>query len=158
MQSRRQAAKRGLLVMLRCSRCKQEKDASEFPGSGSSYCRSCHTEYARERRAINGRDPIHRRIQTLRRYGLTLAQFDELLAAQDSRCAVCSTSEPGGLGWHVDHDHTCCSTRKASCGKCIRGILCTRCNIGIGNFRDDPAVIQAAIDYITVYRARRSAA
>lgn len=155
--SRRSAARRAQQSVRRCSRCRQEKPQGEFPNPSSTYCRPCHADYARERRAINGRDPQYTRIVNLRRYGLTLAQFDVLLAAQDGRCAICHTDEPGGQGWHVDHDHACCNTRKRSCGQCLRGILCSRCNIGIGNLRDDPVVIQAALDYMAVYRARRSA-
>lgn len=152
----RQRARRELMATRTCSRCRQEKPSEEFPGTRTTYCKACWAAKAREERAAGKRkDSQYARISTLRRYGLTLAQFDALLDAQDHRCAVCLTDTPGGQGWHVDHDHTCCSTRKNSCGRCVRGLLCTRCNIGIGNFRDDPAIIQAAIDYITAYRARR---
>lgn len=142
------------LTERRCSRCKLTKPIAEFPGP-HCYCRSCHAVRAREWREIHSYDPEFARIMTLRRYGLTPAQFNALLEAQGHRCAVCRTAKPGGQGWHVDHDHTCCNTRKRSCGRCIRGILCTRCNIGIGNFKDDPDIIQAAINYITAYRTRR---
>jgi hypothetical protein len=153
--SNRAIAKRALQTIRYCYRCKEEKPSGEFPGPSTGLCRPCHAAYARERRRINGIDPAYTRIMNLRRYGLTLETFAAMLAAQGGRCAVCLTSEPGGQGWHVDHDHACCNTRKRSCGKCTRGILCTRCNIGIGNFKDDPVIIQAAIDYITAYRARR---
>ncbi len=139
-----------------CGRCKTTKPLAEFPGP-HTYCRPCHADYTRDRRKINGaRDPRYARLFTLRRYGLTPDTFAALLAAQDGKCAICRASEPGGQGWHVDHDHTCCNTRKRSCGKCLRGILCSRCNIGIGNFKDDPVIIQSALDYITAYRARIS--
>jgi hypothetical protein len=156
-QSRRQVAKRALLPTRRCSRCGQDKPASEFPGPSTAYCRPCHAAYARERRKINGgQDPDYTWMLHMRRYGLTPELFAELVMAQDGRCAICATDEPGGQGrWHVDHDHTCCGTRKSSCGRCIRGLLCSRCNIGIGNLRDDPAIIKAALDYVTEYRARR---
>ena len=142
------------LVERRCSRCRIVKPISEYPGP-HGYCRACHAARAREYREVVRYDPLRARQETLKRYGLTLDTFDELLASQDGKCAVCRTPEPGGQGWHVDHDHTCCRRSKCSCGKCVRGILCTRCNIGIGNFKDDPAIIQAAHDYITAYRARQ---
>ena len=138
-----------------CARCHEEKDASEFGGVTNPYCRPCHTEYERERRQANGQqNPEYTRAINLRRYGLTPVQFDEMLASQDNRCAICRTDEPGGQGWHVDHDHRCCNTRKTSCGRCIRGILCSRCNIAIGNLRDDEVIIQAALDYVIVHRIR----
>ena len=94
----------------------------------------------------------------LRRYGLTIETFAAMLEAQGGVCAVCGRTEPGGQGvWHVDHDHSCCNTRKTSCGRCIRGLLCTRCNIGIGNFGDSPEVIRAAADYLDAHAVRLAA-
>ena len=138
-----------------CARCKVEKAREEFGGVTNPYCRPCHTKYERERNRVNGQqNPEYTRALNLRRYGLTLEQFDNLLAAQDGRCAICGTDAPGGQGWHVDHDHRCCNTRKTSCGRCIRGLLCSRCNIAIGNLRDDAVIIQAALDYVVAHRIR----
>lgn len=76
-----------------------------------------------------------------RLYGITQDQFDTMLAAQGGRCAICKTDEWRGKdnSPHVDHDHTT--------GR-IRGILCTHCKNGLGNFRDDPARLRAAIRYL----------
>src|SRR5438034_241717 len=66
-----------------CARCHEEKDASDFGGITNPYCRPCHTEYERERRQVNGQqNPEYTRALNLRRYGLSLEQFDEILAAQ----------------------------------------------------------------------------
>jgi hypothetical protein len=48
----------------------------------------------------------------------------------------------------VDHDHECCSTRNKSCGSCVRGILCTKCNIGIGHMDDDIERLLKAVEYL----------
>jgi len=130
------------------------KPSTAFPGV-HGYCRDCHAEWSRERRKIvGGRDPDHTWYRHLRRYGLTPTTFAALVTKQGGRCAICGTDKPGGQGrWHVDHDHTCCGVRKSSCGRCVRGLLCSRCNIGIGNLQDDPRIIQAALDYIAAYRA-----
>lgn len=136
-----------------CARCKKVKPVSEFGGPTNPYCRPCHTEYERERKGIRAKqDPAYTRTLNLRRYGLTPAGIDIMLAAQGGRCAICLSSNPGGAAWAVDHDHSCCNTRKRSCGKCTRGLLCSRCNIAIGNMRDDPAIAQAALDYIVNWR------
>ena len=47
----------------------------------------------------------------------------------------------------VDHDHGCCPGG-LSCGKCIRGILCRKCNVAIGYLNDDPTLARAAADYL----------
>lgn len=83
-------------------------------------------------------------------YRLTLERFNALLEAQGGICAVphCGATTPGGKGsWHVDHDHRCCPGRY-SCGKCIRGLLCYNCNIGLGQFGDDPARLRGALMYL----------
>jgi hypothetical protein len=80
-------------------------------------------------------------------YGLSLEQYEALLAYQGGGCAICGASEPGGsqpLGrtaWPVDHDHVT--------GR-VRGLLCSRCNTGIGFFRDDPEVCRQAAEYLAV--------
>jgi hypothetical protein len=81
-------------------------------------------------------------------YNLTLEQLDIILARQGGHCAICSATEPGGKGaWHVDHDHSCCPSVK-TCGKCIRGLLCSSCNLGIGHLKDNVAILENAINYL----------
>jgi hypothetical protein len=116
-------------------------------------------EYQRDKRATSP-DPLRSRRESLARYGLTFEEFDVMLAAQGGRCKICGTTEPGDVragprGWHVDHYHTCCNTRKRSCGKCFRGIICSNCNRALGLLGDDEAVVQAMLDYLLTYRARR---
>ncbi|MGE0844214.1 MAG: endonuclease VII domain-containing protein [Candidatus Nanopelagicales bacterium] len=88
---------------------------------------------------------LKERIRTLRRYGLTPETYEELRAAQEDRCAICRTDTPGGRGelWHVDHDHATGA---------VRGLLCHMCNVGIGNLRDDPAILRRAADYLIAAR------
>ena len=95
-------------------------------------------------------DPAYKeyqRIKNINNHGLTIEQFDALLAAQGGVCAICKTDKPGGRGgFHIDHDHSCCP-RSKSCGKCVRGLLCNNCNVGRGAFKDDPDLIKAALEY-----------
>lgn len=89
------------------------------------------------------------------RYGLTPEAYAALLAVQDGLCAICRTNDPKGARislWNVDHDHSCCPGTK-SCGECIRGLLCGPCNRAIGQFGDDPAVVEAAAAYLRRYKA-----
>ena len=81
------------------------------------------------------------RRRTLALYGLTQEEWDRLIALQANSCAVCKTTEPGGRSerWHIDHDHVT--------GQ-VRGLLCHRCNMGIGFLRDDPQIMMAAARYV----------
>lgn len=79
-----------------------------------------------------------------RKFGITAESFAAILADQGGGCAICGAEE---TAWHVDHDHACCPTTR-TCGKCVRGILCRGCNIGLGNFRDDPELLKRAISYL----------
>lgn len=80
-------------------------------------------------------------------YRMTIKRFEELLASQGSRCAVCNNVFAGERDCHVDHDHSCCPGKK-SCGKCVRGILCGKCNIGLGSFMDSAQVLVLAAEYL----------
>lgn len=89
-------------------------------------------------------------------HGITLADYEEMLAAQDGRCAICGTDEPGGKHgkrFHIDHDHSCCPKGK-SCEKCRRALLCANCNVGLGAFSDDPDRLVAAASYLLVHGIR----
>ncbi len=114
----------------------------------------CWKHYMRRRRANapTERNQTKERESHLRRtYAMSLAQFQARLDAQGGRCANpgCRAAEPGGKGsWHVDHDHSCCSG-KTSCGDCVRGLLCSRCNVTAGHAKDNPQILRGLADYLT---------
>ena len=82
------------------------------------------------------------------RYGITEEEYNDILEAQNGGCAVCCSKTPGGVGrFHVDHDHKCCPSGK-SCGMCVRGLLCSRCNTAAGLLQDDPTIVLALLEYI----------
>ena len=69
-----------------------------------------------------------RRQKLMKRYGLTEDAYLSLLQKQGGRCAICGRlPEEFTRPFHVDHDHLCCSGVN-TCGKCIRGLLCSVCN------------------------------
>jgi hypothetical protein len=78
----------------------------------------------------------NRKSHLKRKYGLTLEEFDEMLAAQGGGCAICGNPEAD----NVDHDHVT--------GR-VRGILCWNCNVGVGQFEDDEDRLAAATAYVT---------
>lgn len=79
-------------------------------------------------------------------YGLTFEQFSEIVLAQGGLCAVCDEQLQVP---NIDHDHRCCPRAKSSCGSCVRGLLCRRCNLGLGHFRDSRDWMERAIRYLS---------
>lgn len=72
-------------------------------------------------------------------YGLTPEQYQAMWDEQAGDCAICGESMEGETRCHIDHNHT---TGLA------RGLLCARCNPGLGHFRDDPDLLLAAAAYL----------
>jgi hypothetical protein len=89
-----------------------------------------------------------RRGQTFKRYGLTPEQYAALLEKQLGICAICGARPTREKPLQIDHDHACCPQQK-SCGRCVRGLLCKRCNTGIALLQDDPQILKLAFDYLT---------
>lgn len=95
-------------------------------------------EKDRRWRANNpGRVKYLNRAAVLRPYGLTPEDYDVRLSEQSYGCAICGRPpwECRGLVLAVDHNHTT--------GK-VRGLLCTWCNAGIGNFLEDEGIMARA--------------
>ena len=74
-------------------------------------------------------------------YGLNLEDYNTMLVEQGDCCAICKSDNPGvkNRGWHVDHDHITGD---------VRGLLCHKCNHLLGNARDNPEILTAAIQYL----------
>jgi len=160
----------------RCPRCAVTKPLTDFGRNAGRangrtiYCRICAAAHQRERIAAlsseqledfrrrkalsTSKFPETRKRARLRVFNMTLEQYEQLLAAQGGLCAICRKPETArnkaGLiaDLSVDHDHRCCPEKGTSCGSCIRGLLCARCNNGLGQFQDDPVALAAAISYL----------
>lgn len=85
-----------------------------------------------------------RRANLWARYGLTEEEYVDLAKAHRTGCAICGAAPPPGEKLVVDHDHDDDS---------IRGMLCTRCNVGLGMFQDDPERLQLAAQYLRTHRS-----
>lgn len=116
-----------------CSICKEEKPVDLFSKHSARksgyqpYCKPCaHTK--RVDWARNNKDK-GRQYKLKYDYKMSVQTFDKMVKDQDNKCAICSedfTTTPC-----IDHDHSCCGPKKA-CEKCVRGLLCTRCNVIVG--------------------------
>lgn len=80
---------------------------------------------------------------------MTLADYDRVLSEQGGGCAICRSTDPGfgRTSFVIDHDHGCCPG-EITCGACLRGLLCFRCNLLLGNADDDLDRLTSAMSYL----------
>lgn len=146
-----------------CSRCKTKKPISDYYKNGGnkyrSECKSCSKndylksrdrhienmkkyrkknkkkiqEYKKEYRKKNPRN--YTKEESLRRYGITYEQRQQMEKNQKGRCAICKKKKSLCL----DHNH--------NTGK-VRKLLCQKCNTGIGMFDEDIHFLASAIEYL----------
>ena len=124
---------RKVAVKATCKKCGAH---FEFRSNAvASRCPECQSK-----RHKGPHDPAkHRKANLRRRYRMTVAEYDDRLAAQGGVCAVCGGDKGDVPNFHVDHCH-----RTGA----VRGLLCSRCNRGLGFFGDDTKLMASAISYL----------
>lgn len=73
------------------------------------------------------------------RYGVEPEDLEKMYIIQDHSCGICSTPNNGPKNLHIDHCHD---------SLIVRGLLCDKCNRGLGYFNDDVALLHTAIEYL----------
>ena len=141
-----------------CTRCNQTLPKEMFI---DGKCNPCLRLTRRERYKERSKDPEYRKYRALQarkerernprsyamrkkewlkyNYGITLEIWEDMYAKQNGVCAICLKKCKTKKQLAVDHDH---NTNK------IRGLLCSKCNRGIGMFEDDVNLLNKAIIYL----------
>jgi Recombination endonuclease VII len=131
-------------------RKKQREKFQKDPSANEK--KNAMTRAWRERMTAEGKMGEIKRRYSLVKYYLTPAKYDAMLVEQNGVCAICKLPDPmEGKRLAVDHDHSCCPGRK-SCGECVRGLLCSRCNHMLGHSKESEELLQRAIDYLKIYK------
>jgi hypothetical protein len=116
-----------------CSFCHQYKSFDKFGTNGNgklkSRCKDCQTKYNTQ---------YHKEVFRFDRYGITKEAFTQMLDNQNHSCAICEIGI-NEKSSHIDHCH--------STGK-VRGVLCEKCNKGLGQFDDNVNYLSNAIKYL----------
>jgi hypothetical protein len=150
--------------MKTCTICNLEKEEARFrqaKGSGRrrANCRTCDSVRHKAWR-IRNREHLRRydrqrwrktdrwNQHIWRRYGISVADYNAMLQAQDGKCAICNSCEAGGnsVRFHVDHDHASGS---------VRGLLCSRCNRLIGAAEESGTILGSALRYLRASARRK---
>jgi|SRR5882672_1384279 len=129
-----------------CNICEKTKPLDEFYKQKKNldgYQRRCKlcanklTNISRNRRYKEDKVWAERRKDQLRskKYGLTLDTYLTLKQMSDGKCMICSRQ----VRLVVDHDHLT---------HLVRGMLCYKCNAGLGNFSDNLELLKFAVQYL----------
>ena len=138
-----------------CNLCKEELLISNFPKKGR-WCKKCVAKKTREwyknnkeranrttKEWYQNRSLDERRDYELKKtYGIGIKDYYKMLESQEGKCAICQSVDVGNKTskyFFVDHDH--------NTGK-VRGLLCKKCNIALGEMRDDPDIVYKAWMYL----------
>lgn len=152
-------------LKLNCKSCVREYDLKEDDPKrkfarkyveSKINCRECGEYFEQEKFTLrknnitrcNNCTIIHQHKKTVKRHGITYERYLEMYNEQNGKCKICNGTEKSYKSrLCIDHDHSCCPGYN-SCGKCIRGLLCSSCNMILGNAKDSMEILQAAIIYL----------
>jgi hypothetical protein len=118
--------------LIHCRRCERYLDKSSF-WKTNTYCKDCSKLIGHS--------------ANLKRFGMTVDDYITLEKSQNGVCAICKNPEQNKNRLSVDHNHACCPGT-TTCGKCVRGLLCSNCNTFLGNAKDSIDILKNAITYL----------
>lgn len=139
--------------MKKCTKCKEIKALSAFKAAKkktdglSSWCKKCSAKQTNDRyKEVHSKDPSYKEkaweTKLKQLYKISKEDYNKLLKKQNNVCAICEKTNKDNRRLAVDHCH--------ETGK-VRGLLCDRCNRGIGMFDEDPGIIHGACIYLNYW-------
>ena len=105
----------------------------------SSYSKKHRTYYLKNKKVLNRKLRDVAYSGRLKKYNLSQEAYDVLFESQKGLCKICGKLGNNGRRLAIDHCH---STKR------VRGLLCTNCNIGLGNFQDNKEFLLKAVEYL----------
>ena len=102
-------------------------------------CKECANKYNRDRRRDNKESysVTNKKYRIKKQYGLSVEEYDKRMSSSDC-CEICETKN----NLCYDHDHKTME---------FRGVLCSSCNKGLGNFEDTLEGVMKAVKYLESY-------
>ena len=139
-----------------CSRCDVLLEDNQWPSQVNKsfgVCAACSIEMHKIRRHGTTVRDNH----LVRKFGITLVEYDAILKAQDGGCWICrKVPSEGQYRLAVDHLHSKGEKKRnpREIRGRVRGLLCWQCNSALGNFRDDITKLRKAAEYLEVWPAQ----
>lgn len=138
---------------LKCNRCNEIKLIDFFYKNSTpknAECKECNKKRRKEYRqksCTKEKEYISHLIRFYKRkYGITLDDYNSMLKEQNGLCAICrmpstKIDKRSNKVQRLNVDH-CHKTGK------VRGLLCIKCNHGIGYFNDNILLLESCIRYL----------
>lgn len=122
-----------------CVECSKYKNNMQRQDAADKYAKS-EKGKEQQKRARAKYNTRRRDIVLQKTYGISLNDYNNLYISQKECCAICEKHQTTfSKNLFVDHCH--------STGK-VRGLLCHKCNSGLGQFEDNKAYLEKAILYL----------
>lgn len=133
---------RGRKTTKECKNCNNEFEVLLIKirqGKGLYCSIDCYNDF----RSKNKRDPkyLDRIAQKKYKYGLNESEYLNMFETQNNECAICEKSF-NEVRACVDHSHD---------NGLVRGLLCDKCNKGLGSFNDNLELLKKAVEYLSKY-------
>jgi hypothetical protein len=145
-------------LRIRCKQCHNQQ-VKAWHKEHPEYYEEYQKDWVKANKAANPEKWRERQFrQDMKKMGKTPEWYNETFAAQNGVCRICGrpeteihpkTKEIQRLA--VDHDHACCPGDR-SCGKCVRGLLCAKCNQCLHQVEEVPNWLYFVSDYLTYYK------
>lgn len=131
--------------MKKCTKCEKEKEDSEFSIHSKTkdglhtHCKVCRNKDEKEKYSTGIRKKkvysytYEKWIKS--EYKLSIEDYNSIVKRQNGKCAICEVE----TSLVVDHCHET---------EIVRGLLCTKCNTGLGKFKDSATLLEKAIQYL----------
>lgn len=106
----------------------------------NNWCKLCEKDRAKTLKQREKHSGFVRNYQLKKDFGITLAEYNEMFKIQEGKCSICKIHQSNcKKELAVDHNHIT--------GK-VRKLLCSRCNVGLGIFKEDTILLNNVIRYI----------
>jgi transposase-like protein len=125
-------------------------------GSKQRFCNpQCRKSNYKGTHVLSPKEKLNAEVRHLRsrlkKYALTIEDYEFELENHKYVCAICRQPETStNLGTlrqlSIDHNHET---------GCYRGLLCGKCNRGLGYFKEDIAILKLAIEYLERHKDPR---
>lgn len=133
----------------KCNRCNTIKPIRDFAKDLGAWdalhgqCKPCGIARVEADKAADPEKFLARQRENRikKTYGMTIPEKEYIFRSQEGRCAICKILFLAMAKANIDHVH-------GTCPVIVRGLLCSPCNLALGLFKDSPAVLKAAINYL----------